>query len=223
MKLKYYLRGLAVGIILTTIIITIANADNGPMTDAEVRQRALELGMVESSSIKLTDVGESTQQPTAEPEVSSESKEPTAEPEASSESKGSTVEPESSTETSQAASEQEPATESVPEPSSSKEAESTQESGGSSEAESTQESSSSAETESAPDEPVGGEPVLITIKSGDSSYTVSKVLAAAGLVEDAVEYDNYLCNNGYSRRIRTGTYEITPGMSYEEIAKMIAS
>lgn len=211
MKLKYYLRGLAVGVILTTIIITIANADNRPMTDAEVRKRALELGMVESSSLKLTDVGESTQQPesspeslpegkdaTVEPEPSPESKEPTAEPESSPESKEPTTEPESSTETTQAASEQESATESV------------------------QESGSSSEAENVVDEPAGGEPVLITIKSGDSSYTVSKALAAAGLVEDAVEYDNYLCNNGYSRKIRTGTYEITPGMSYEEIAKIIA-
>jgi len=174
MKLKYYLRGLAVGVILTTIIITIANADNKPMTDAEVRKRALELGMVESSSLKLTGVGECTQQSSSEPE----SKETVVESESSSESKETSVEEDSSVETSPESSE--------------------------------------------PESAVGGEPVLITIKSGDSSYTVSKALAAAGLVEDAVEYDNYLCNNGYSRRIRTGTYEITLGMSYEEIAKIIA-
>ena len=191
MKLKYYLRGLAVGVILTTIIITIANADNRPMTDAEVRKRALELGMVESSSLKLTDVGESTQQSSSEQESKetvvesesiSESKETVVESESSSESKETSVEAESSVETSQ----------------------------------------ESSEPESAVEGAFGGETVLITIKSGDSSYTVSKALAAAGLVEDAVEYDTYLCNNGYSRRIRTGTYEITLGMSYEEIAKIIA-
>jgi cell division protein YceG involved in septum cleavage len=40
-------------------------------------------------------------------------------------------------------------------------------------------------------------------------------------VEDAKTFDNYLCNNGYSRSINPGTYEIVPGTSEEEIAKII--
>jgi hypothetical protein len=44
MKLKYYMRGLGIGIILTTLILTIANPKE-TLTDAEIRERAKALGM----------------------------------------------------------------------------------------------------------------------------------------------------------------------------------
>lgn len=46
MKLKYYLRGLGVGIIVTTILLMISFAKHGTMSDKEVIKRAEELGMV---------------------------------------------------------------------------------------------------------------------------------------------------------------------------------
>ena len=61
----------------------------------------------------------------------------------------------------------------------------------------------------------------ITIKKGSDSGIVSRVLYEAGLVENAKAFDNYLCNNGYSRSINPGIYEIAPGTSEEEIAKII--
>lgn len=44
MKLKYYMRGLGLGIILTTIIFTIANPKE-KLSDAQIKERAQELGM----------------------------------------------------------------------------------------------------------------------------------------------------------------------------------
>lgn len=70
----------------------------------------------------------------------------------------------------------------------------------------------------------GGEPVesvIITIKSGDTSVSVSRRLAEAGLVADAEEYDSYLCRGGYDKALSVGTYEIPIGSSEEEIAKII--
>lgn len=48
MKLKYYLRGLGIGVIVTTIILMIALAlhRNDGLTDEEIISRAKELGMV---------------------------------------------------------------------------------------------------------------------------------------------------------------------------------
>ena len=63
--------------------------------------------------------------------------------------------------------------------------------------------------------------VTVTVKKGASSGSVSSRLQEEGLVEDAKTFDNYLCNNGYSRSINPGTYEIVPGTSEEEIAKII--
>lgn len=207
MKRKYYLRGLAVGIILTTLILSIANADNRPMTDAEIRQRASELGMVESDSLKLTDVAESSDSKVNE--ESSGKYNPSiavlpSNDEADSLETGSLEVENTESESI--------ATENV--------------------------ESANLETDSLTTESITGaadgsvppasesvdvsEPLVLTIKNGDTSYSVSKTLAAAGLVEDAAEFDSYLCDNGYSRKIRTGTYEIIPGMSYEEIAKVIS-
>ena len=33
--------------------------------------------------------------------------------------------------------------------------------------------------------------------------------------------DVYLCNNGYDRKLNIGTYELSIGMTEEEIAKII--
>lgn len=45
MKLKYFMRGLGLGIVLTTLIITISNP-NQKLTDDQVKVRAEKLGMV---------------------------------------------------------------------------------------------------------------------------------------------------------------------------------
>ena len=45
MKLKYYMRGLGIGILLTTIIFVLSGY-NKVLTDEEIKERAAELGMV---------------------------------------------------------------------------------------------------------------------------------------------------------------------------------
>ena len=47
MKLKYYLRGLGIGIIVTTIVLAIVFSKNKKvMSDDEVIERATQLGMI---------------------------------------------------------------------------------------------------------------------------------------------------------------------------------
>lgn len=43
----------------------------------------------------------------------------------------------------------------------------------------------------------------------------------AGLVESAVEFDKFLCSNGYDHSISVGTYEIEYGLDFETMAKII--
>ena len=52
MKRKYYLRGIGVGILFSTIVLLVAYiaSGRGQMTDDEIRKRAKELGMVETES-----------------------------------------------------------------------------------------------------------------------------------------------------------------------------
>ena len=57
MKLKYYLRGIGIGIIVTTVILMIAFAVHReqPLTDDEIKARATELGMVMPEDLPTSD------------------------------------------------------------------------------------------------------------------------------------------------------------------------
>ena len=64
MKLKFYLRGLGIGILVTTVILGIASGRKQNMSDEEVIKRARELGMVESTLLtNLPDQGKEETQP----------------------------------------------------------------------------------------------------------------------------------------------------------------
>lgn len=178
MKLRYQMRGLGIGIIVTALLMGVALDDGVPLTDAEIKLLAAELGMVESDSLKLTDVQQGsavpTQAPTKAPvteQVETPTEAPTAEP---------TLEP-------------------TPAPTEAPTAEPT------------------AEPTGAPVD----ETVTIVVSPGANSYTVSKQLAEAGLVENAGTFDSYLCKNGYAERIQVGSFRIRKGTTEEEIAKLI--
>lgn len=180
-NLRYYLRGLGIGILVTTAILVLTEREPETLTDAQIRERALQLGMVDGDSVKLAELQKSAEEPSAGSD----------EEEGSPESGGA-------------------------------QAESTEESVQSSEAEEEPPESSMAEEE--PAESGGAqEPASVTfvIRSGASSYRVSKDLEEAGLIADADDFDAYLCNSGYSKSIRVGSYDLTPGLEMEEIARII--
>lgn len=163
MKLKYYLRGLGIGILITTVILSLAGIGRKNMTDEEVVKRAKELGMVESTLLSdLPDQTKAEEVRPTEPEETASTPETPVAPEETP------VSPEDGN----------------------------------------------------PDTPAG-ETVTLVIGRGESSTTVSKNLKKAGIVEDAAAFDRFLCNNGYDKKIITGTYEIPYGASEEEIAKII--
>ena len=200
MKLKYYLRGLGIGMAVTALTLGISfsgrqGQEAQTLTDEQIRERASELGMVDSSELTLAALQNSAQpQITMEPEVTEESEtmtepEATAEPEMTTKPEA-TAEPEMTTK---------PETTAEPEMTTKPEA------------------TKEPELITAPEQ----SQTTITIKKGSDSGSVSRVLYEAGLVENAKAFDNYLCNNGYSRSINPGIYEIAPGTSEEEIAKII--
>ena len=174
MKLKYYLRGLGIGILVTALIMGFTTRDSRPLTDAEIKAAAAELGMVESDSLRLADL---PQEPTPTPEI-------TPEPEATPEV---TPEPEATPEV-------------TPEP------------------EEEPENTSEAATETTREY---GADISITVSAGSGSRTVCNRLEEAGAIDDAAEFDKYLCDKGYSKRICVGTFEIPADASWEEIAKII--
>ena len=205
MKLRYYLRGLGIGIVVTALMMGMTlEAGGRPLTDAEIRAKALTLGMVDADSVSLSQMGGGSADTTG-PEAAPPFETPVAD--------GA---PETSEEPEEGG---EPAVTESPVPT---------------ESPSATESPVPTEPPAVTDSPVPtempeptvntdtGETVTITIVRGDSSYTVSRRLEEAGLIDDAGGFDSYLVNSGYSRTIRTGIYQIPVGASWEEIAEIIA-
>lgn len=62
---------------------------------------------------------------------------------------------------------------------------------------------------------------VITVSNGDGSFSVSKKLADAGAVNSAADFDTFLCENGYDKKIRAGTYTIPADAGEEQMAKII--
>lgn len=67
------------------------------------------------------------------------------------------------------------------------------------------------------------ETIEIVIASGDDSGTVARKLYNAGLIENASEYDAFLMQHGYDKRLSTGTKTISITDSWQEIAEKITS
>ncbi|MBP5600647.1 MAG: hypothetical protein J6X48_10315, partial [Lachnospiraceae bacterium] len=65
-----------------------------------------------------------------------------------------------------------------------------------------------------------GELVEIKVIPGDSSVSVARRIYEAGLVESAIELDEFLCQNGYDKSISVGTYEIAKGSDFDTIGKI---
>lgn len=238
MGLKYYLRGLGVGIIVTALIMGIATSLDSKeiLSDDEIRERAKALGMVEESTV-LADtfaqgsvsspVEEEGSEPVSLPSpeneemnaLPAEGEETSPVPEGEEASEAPEGEEEKSSESSatpKATAEPTEAPTAIPTPIPT--------------AVPTSAPAPTAEPAETPavtstPEPAASEQqkesVTIQIASGDSSLAVCRKLAQAGLIVSANEYDSYLCQNGYDKRIRAGSFEVPVGAGEEEIAGII--
>lgn len=229
MKLKYYLRGLGMGIVVTTLILSVALHNKGQMTDAEVIERAEELGMVqayesgvldEQEKPDQSDVNEETQQPDTSKEKqevkqsdTNEEKQEVAQSESDEEkqeeqSGTSEGKQEEQSDTSAEKQEEESVTE----------AEQKQPDA----ANKTAKEAEAVEGEKE-DTNISAQTVVITINGGDGSATVAKKLQDAGIVADAKTFDRYLCENGYDKRLCTGDHTIPMNADDATIAKLLTS
>lgn len=211
MNLKYYLRGLGIGIVVSTLIVGISNGQDKTLSDAEIRQRATELGMVEPSGVLADEI------PSAElPEEKEELPSPT--PKA--------VEKETPAPTEKPVPTKTPKTTEKPVPTKMPEATETPMPTEVPEEDpvptlTPEVKEEESETVSKQEEVLTGEKVTIVVRSGDGSYTVCKRLEEAGLIESAASYDVYLYENGYDKRIVAATHEIPAGADEEQIAKIL--
>ena len=210
MKRKYYIRGLGLGILVATAILAIAHTqEKNLISDEEIIARAKDLGMVMQDNSVLVESSElATETVTVvatETEVETAT-ETVTETEVETES---TVTNDTEIET-------------IEESQAAEESKAIEESKAAEESKELEESKTAEEsnvTENAPSST--GTDTVITVKSGDSSLSVAKACEKAGLVESAAEFDDFMCKNGYDRKISTGTYTIPAGASETDIAKIV--
>ena len=63
----------------------------------------------------------------------------------------------------------------------------------------------------------------ITVSGGMSSETIPSLLEDAGLVDSASKFNSFLVQNGYDKKLETGSFDISGGMTYEEIAGILTT
>lgn len=211
LKLKYYLRGLGLGIVVTAVIMSITKSKDNKMTDEEIKARAKQLGMIESTVLiesspnEDNDVQE-TDNNQANANVSDSDVQVDAIPQLPD------AEVDTDTDKQDTQNDTEPTEDSVQDTQSDTEPAEN----------SVQEIQSDEDpTETGVPEATSEFPKVIIISSGEGSYTVSKRLAELGVVESAADFDTYLCEHGYDKKIRAGTYTIPVGATDEQMAKIV--
>ena len=235
MERKYYLRGLGLGIAVTAIIMSVALSGRRTMTNDEIIARAKELGLVENTVLSNAGNADDSQENIVDdradakdlpgqslddlPEVSSaidaelETEDTAAEDDGdiTDEAEGETAlktdgEEQVDADSGNAAEEEDPEPEDVVE----EEPKDT-----------TVPEENNTGTKNVHETISSGTVKVITIKSGDSSYTVAKKLADVGVVTSAQKFDTFLCQNGYDKRLRTGNFSIPADASDEQIARIV--
>lgn len=202
MKLKYYLRGLGIGIIVTTIILMISfSMHKEKISDEQIIARAEALGM-EFPDDKLfpeeTEVSESTENTEAtENDKADDSQvdvKDSEEPDTEKDVKDSETE-------------------------AMQESEEAQQIDNSEKPEATE--NESEKEEASEKEESQKEDYLLTINRGAVCRDICNELYENGLVDDAEALRVYLGNVGYASNISVGKYKIPYGLSYEEIYNIL--
>jgi cell division septation protein DedD len=202
MKLKYYMRGLGIGIILTTLILTIVN---NMISEDEIIKRATALGMTfaDEEDDKLNEMlgnGE-TVTPGVTPGVTltvSPSQTPTNKP---------TSEPTPTVEPSQAPTQaitltptKAPAPTMMPKP-----------------------TATPKPTDEPKNEQGKDKKISFTITRGMGSSEVADVLVQAGVIKDAKDFNESIIKAGKASNIKVGEFKVKKDASYDEIIKLITS
>ncbi len=192
MKLKYYLRGLGIGIIVTTVLLMIAFALHKPvMSDADVINRAKQLGMIMPEDEETLQSTENTET-TEATEVSETTEENTE-----------TVQTETDTEN--PATTEEPAATETPD-----------------QTDTVTTDTEIAGTENTDNGTIeGAAPYTLVVNRGDVCRVVCENLQANGIVDDSEAFRKFLAQKGFASSISVGSYTIPYGLDYEEIYQIL--
>ena len=227
MKLKYYLRGLGIGVVVTAIIMSITNKPQ-ELTDAQIKMRAAELGMVEESVLADLQAEESQMDAVEEMlnEYADDSETVVAEETSAEETSTEQITEEAETvDVEEVVAEAEEITDEIEAVEETDEETTDMADAEIIETEVTTEEVVEADNVSSGNVEITEEVIenftIINIEKGNGSEVVSRRLYEAGLVESSVEYNQFLVKNGYDRKLSVGNHEIPAGATYDEMAQIL--
>ena len=198
MRLKYYLRGLGIGIICTAIIMGIAFSGNKKetLTDTEIIERARMLGMVmpEGTSETEEDVSKKETDGQKADEQKTEVKNPVSKSAENHKSQntdnGTTKKTEDETNSGQDNNNNKKT-----------------------------ENNSNGQDETS--DSISSDLVDIEIAQGDYSSVVCQKLYAAGLITNADEFNDYMVSKGVDGLLHVGKHQIPKGATRDEILDIL--
>lgn len=203
MKLKYYLRGIGFGILISTVVLSLAfgkNTKTVELTDEEIIERAKELGMEEKSSVTIDRdaVNES---------INKEEKGNTSNEDGDKKNESSKNETPTETptkDTAEAEEKEEKDTDNHKSDSSEK-----------------KNSSNHKDDSKKSDEKVKVVTKKVTIKPGMTAKEVARLLESEGVIADADEFNLYLLENGLTEKIISKKVELEVNTDFKKIAEAI--
>ncbi len=203
MNLKYYLRGLGLGIVMTAIIMGIASpAKKETLTDKEIIGKAKELGMIDDT--ELAEYLEKARAETEERVREEAAKEYAAAGAGDWQEADADLEKEADVQR---------------EPEEAMEEESQPEGMMDNEDEAGEALAQNEDRETEVDE--AAETVIFTVKKGEPAYSIEDRMKEEGLLPEDVDFDRFLVDNGYDTKIVAAEYEIPIGVDMETIARII--
>lgn len=215
MRLKYYLRGAGIAMILTAAALMIGNraipkeervSSTEVSTETE-REPSIAEALEKNSTEKATE--KTTETPSSEKQAETE----TVSSEKTTEETGITQTTEVDEDGRTVVTVHERSTE---EPETETEESTTQES-----SEPERETETQAETET--EKPVQKGPVEIRIDRGDGPTIVANRLEAAGVISDATSYVEYLISHGENDHLETGSFSVPPGADFKTITEILTT
>lgn len=194
MRLKYYLRGLGLGIIFAVFIMMVGYRNHGSsMSDSEIIEKAKALGMVETEDSSGMKNDKKTDNKT---DKKSDKKTDTSEPD-------TTIADTSAAEDTQTGTDNTDADNIA----------------GTADADTTAPSDVAA-TDSAA-QPQQNTTFTVTVGSGDTCRMIAERLQAGGIIDDAEKFRGYMGQKGVDHFIADGSHEIPYGASYDDIINIL--
>ena len=198
MRLKYYLRGLGLGIIFAVFIMMVGYRNHGSsMSHSEIIEKAKALGMVETEDSSGMKSDKKTDNKTDE---KSDKKIDTSEPD-------TTIADTSAAEDTQTGTDNTDADNIA----------------GTADVDTTAPSDVAATDSAASDaaQPQQNTTFTVTVGSGDTCRMIAERLQAAGIIDDAEKFRAYMGQKGVDQFIADGNHEIPYGASYDDIINIL--